>query len=181
MGKSRVHPRVVVRHLTGHRYHPRGARPSLIILHDTEGHNVPGSADLRSLGAIFATAVPPRSCHVATDAEGTSGRYVEDGDAAWQAVEYNRAALGIEQIGFASQTHWPEAQLRETARWIAHWSHVHGIPIRRARTAGGHVIRSGVGTHASLGSAGGGHTDPGPRYPFDHVLRLARGFRREIR
>lgn len=177
MGHRRIHPSVQVRIYTEHCYSPRGARPRLIILHDTEGHNVKGLADLKQLGGIFLSGEPPRSCHVATDAEGQSGRFVRDGDAAWQAVAYNRAGLGIEQIGFASQTSWPGAQLHETARWIAHWSRVHGIPIRRARTAGGVVLRSGVTTHAALGRAGGSHSDPGGHYPFHHVLELARDFR----
>jgi hypothetical protein len=66
------------------------------------------------------------------------------------------------------------AQLQNTAEWIARWHRRWGIPISRAKVSGSTVVRPGVTTHAALGSAGGGHDDPGPGYPFGHVLVLAR-------
>lgn len=68
-------------------------------------------------------------------------------------------------------------QLANSARWIAYWSVRFNIPIRRAWTIAGGVQRSGVASHAQLGSAGGGHHDPGSGYPFKYVLLLARFFR----
>lgn len=180
MSQERIRPKVVVRDLSPNHYQGRGQAPTLILLHDTEGHNVHGAADLEAVGRIFAGPEPGTSCHVCTDGEGQSGRYVPDEDAAWQAVAYNRAALGIEQIGFAIQTEWPTAQLRETARWIARWSYLYGIPIRKAWTTRGRVLRSGVTTHRKLGASGGGHTDPGLHYPTGRVLDLARHYRRRL-
>ena len=61
----------------------------------------------------------------------------------------------------------PEAQLRNTAAWIAHWSRKHGIPIR-------HSTEHGVCQHKDLGAAGGGHSDCGPNYRFKKVLSMAK-------
>lgn len=178
---GRVRPKVVTTQISPNRYTPRGDRILLVVLHDTEGHNRPGISDLTGLGALFAEPSLDASCHVGVDAEGQSGRYVQDEDAAYQCCAYNRYAVGIEQIGFASQTHWPEAQVREAARWVARWSFRHGVPIRKAWTVRGRVIRSGVTTHAKLGAVGCGHHDPGLHYPMEKLLDHARYFLRELK
>jgi N-acetyl-anhydromuramyl-L-alanine amidase AmpD len=144
-----------------------GAAIMLIVLHDTEGANLPGIRDLRGLGAFFDTRGVDASAHVGNDAEGNAARFVEDGEKAWHCAAFNSVALGIEQIGFASQRSWPEAQLRCTAQYIAHWSQEHHIPIV-------HSIRHGVCRHSDLGAAGGGHSDPGTAYPLARVLQMAR-------
>jgi len=181
MAKSRFRPNVKVRIASPNHYSPRGTAPSLIVLHSTESHNRPGTGDLEAIGHLFASRSFEASSHVSTDADGNSGRWVDDSAAAWTQAAYNRMSLSIEQIGFASQGKWAEAELKETARWIARWSHRHGIPIRKAWTASGRVIRSGVTTHAKLGAAGGSHTDPGSGYPLGHVLDLARRYKKELR
>jgi hypothetical protein len=100
---------------------------------------------------------------------------VRDGRKAWTEVAFNSVSLSIEQIGTDeySRGTWP-AQPQNTAEWIAHWHRRWGIPISRAKVGGSTVVRPGVTTHAKLGGAGGGHDDPGPGYPFGHVLVLAR-------
>ena len=80
---------------------------------------------------------------------------------------YNSKALGIEQIGYATQTSWPDAQLRTVAQYVAYWSQKYDIPLVQSTTRG-------VCQHKDLGAAGGGHTDCGPSYPFDRVLKMAR-------
>ncbi len=89
-------------------------------------------------------------------------------------------SLSIEQIGRAASEKWTRDEIRETARWIARWSKMHGIPIRKGAVNGGQVTRSGVVTHKMLGQLGGGHVDPGDRYPFDAVLNLARFYRAKL-
>lgn len=175
---ERIWPIVAVRRYSPNRYSPRGSPIRLIILHSTESHNRVGKSDLEGIAEYFAQPGTEASSHVLTDADGKSARCVRDSDAAWTQVSYNRVSLSVEQIGFASQTRWPEAEVKETARWIAKWSRRHGIPIRRAWTVGGRVVRSGVTTHRRLGSAGGGHTDPGTHFPFRHCLELARHYRK---
>lgn len=179
MSTERIHPKVVVREPSPNQS-ARTSKISLIVIHDTESHNREGASDLQAIGDLFARSSFEASAHVCTDGEGQSARYVPDDRKAWHCVSYNSAAVGVEQIGFASQGEWPEAQVKETARWVARWAHRHGVPIRRARTLGGRVLRSGVTTHSTLGSAGGGHTDPGAKYPMSHLLGLARQYKAEV-
>lgn len=175
----RLHPNVVVRRPSPN----QSARTSpirLIVIHDTESHNRQGASDLEAIGALFANPSFQASAHVCTDEDGQSARFVPDGRKAWHCVSYNSAALGIEQIGFASQGEWSDRQLRETARWVARWSKKFGIPIRRALVVNGTVLRSGVITHKQLGAAGGGHSDPGPTYHMRKMKRMARKIKRQL-
>lgn len=155
-----------------------GVHPDLIVLHDTEGANIPHSVrDLAGLGDWFDNPAAEASAHVATDSDGNSARYVADSLKAWSCAFYNARSLNIEQVGFATERTWPKAQLHETARWIARWADLHDIPIRLARvTSDGRVLRTGVIRHSQLGHLGGDHHDPGPHYPMAEVLRVARGY-----
>lgn len=175
---ERVLPHVNVRMLSPNRSSRRGAKLTLITVHATQGRNITGLADLRGLGGWFGRPEAQVSSHTATDAEGHSGRYVRDSDKAWHCANYNAMSLGIEQVGFAEQTQWADAQLRETARWIAYWSRLYGIPIQKAEVSGGRVLRPGVLRHSDLGAAGGNHGDPGRAYPTADVLEYARHYRR---
>lgn len=190
LGKAeRLAPNVVVRHYSPNQSERGAGVPlNLIVLHDTEGSNVPDSiSDLTGLGDWFANPAAQASSHVATDGDGNSARFVSDRRKAWHCMGYNSASLGIEQVGFASQSrsiwlrNW--RQLRETARWIAYWSFHYGIPIRRGAVSGGVVTRAGVLRHMDLGAIGGGHSDPGPNYQFNRVLWLARAYKaaRQVR
>jgi N-acetyl-anhydromuramyl-L-alanine amidase AmpD len=175
---DRLHPEVTVRNSSPNKS-ARTTGISLIVLHSTESDNIPdSSSDLAGVASWFSNPSAQVSAHVITDADGHSARCVSDGDKAWHCAAYNSPALGIEQIGRASQTHWDRDEWLETCRWIAQWSHEHDIPIRRAITMGGRVIRSGVTTHKKLGSLGGSHTDPGSSYPMGKVLKQARHIKR---
>lgn len=151
-----------------------GAKPQLIVLHSTESHNRPGIVDLQGLASWFDNPSAQASSHVANDAEGNDARFVPDDRKAWTQAGFNPVSLSIEQIGFAVQTSWPDAQVRNTAEWIAFWNQLYGIPLQRAVVRGSTVIRPGVISHSELGSIGGGHHDPGPSYPVDRVLALAK-------
>jgi hypothetical protein len=164
----------------------RAADPVLIVLHTTQGHNRPGLSDLSGLGHYFNDPSNQVSSHIANDAEGHDARYVPDHRKSWTCAYFNSLSLNIEQIGFArpdgpaGRRQWfDEAahQLANTARWIAHWSRYHGIPIRRARVAGRSVLRSGVAFHSQLGLPGGSHTNPGRSFPIAYVLWMARYFK----
>jgi hypothetical protein len=174
----RLHPEVAVK-----KYSPNisaRSRPiSIIVLHSTESANVPHSdADLEGVASWFASTASQVSAHVIVDADGHSARCVSDHDKAWACMGFNSPSLNIEQIGRAAQSSWPRAELIETARWIAQWSHEHEIPIREAHVADGGVVRSGITTHAALGAGGGGHHDPGAAYPLEEVLHEARRIKR---
>ena len=182
---GRVRPNVVVTQISPNQSERSVATPTILVLHSTESHDVPGSvSDLRGLGDWFAQTAAQASSHVGVDDDGNSARFVRDAKKAWTCVSFNSVSLNIEQIGFASfgWTKWRKRwrQIRESARWIALWSEGYDIPIRRGAVSGSTVTRSGVLTHADLGEAGGGHHDPGP-YPMKRVLFLARLYKRALR
>jgi hypothetical protein len=185
MTGSRHMPHAVVRHDVACQSDRHGAKLVLIVIHDTEGGNIPHSArDLAGLGDFFDRIGTQASSTVATDEDGNSARYVDDDKKAWAQAFYNPVALSIEQIGFATDN-WrskaKEPQLQETARWIALWNKRYGIPIRRARVSrDGRVLRSGVIQHRWLGTLGGGHHDVSAAYPMRKVLRYARAHRKAM-
>lgn len=176
---GRRKPNVKVRKISPYQSARSVAKPYLIVLHSTESHDVPKSAqDLKAVADWFSNpSNPGSSSHVIVDKDGNSARCVVDDRKAWTCVNFNSVSLNIEQIGYASfgkdkwRSRWRE--IRESARWIARWSRKYNIPIRRAKVRGSSVTRSGVTTHEKLGVAGGNHNDPGP-YPMRRVLILAR-------
>lgn len=153
-----------------------GAKPTLIVIHATVSHNKPGLTDLEAIGSFFSHSATQASSHVCTDNDGHSARYVKDVLKAWHCAAYNRMSLGIEQILPADGSELTADLYRETARWVARWSKIWGIPIQKAAVSDGRITKRGVIRHSELGSLGGGHSDPGP-YDFDHMLNLARYYR----
>lgn len=154
-----------------------GARATLIVIHVTAGHNRPGISDLENLGSWFANPASRVSSHVATDNEGHSARFVRDASKAWHVAAYNRMSLGIEQVAPGDGTEITRAMLEETARWVARWGLLYGIPTSKAHvTDSGIVKRPGVIRHSELGRLGGGHGDPG-EYDMAGMLDFARTIR----
>jgi hypothetical protein len=156
-----------------------GASPTLITIHATVSHNLKGLGDLKAIGNYFAKPSTRASSHVCTDNEGNSARYVRDTEKAWHCAAYNRMSLGIEQILMADGTELTRDLYRETARWVARWSKIYRIPIRKGEVSSGRVVKAGVVRHSDLGAAGGGHGDPGP-YDFQLMMGLAKFYRGKI-
>jgi hypothetical protein len=178
---ARYRPRVVYRRRSPNQSSRRGVRPRLIVIHSTESSNIRGSSrDLRGVADYLCRPSVQASSHVITDGDGNSARLVDDRAKAWTCAHYNGVSLNIEQIGRAASERWTRDEIRETARWVARWSKMYGIPIRQGAVRDGRVVRSGVVTHKQLGRLGGGHVDPGPRYPFTAMLRLARFYRGKL-
>lgn len=180
---DRINPHVNVRKIVCNQSSRAGAKPVLIVVHATQSPQRQGVTDLENIGAWFDNPVAQASSHVCTDGEGHSARYVADRMKAWHCAAYNRVSLGIEQIGFAEFARWSEAEMRETARWIARWSVLHGIPIQKGRvhkTGAASVVRPGVVRHSDLGMLGGGHSDPGRGYDLHETLVMAREYRRRL-
>lgn len=177
----RYRPNVVYRRRSPNQSSRNGARPSLIVIHSTESSNIKGSqSDLRGVTDYLCRPEVKASSQVIVDGDGNSARLVADSAKAWTQAYYNPWALSIEQVGRAATENWTRDEIRETARWVARWSKKYGIPIRRAQVSNGRVVRSGVITHKRLGSLGGGHVDPGDRYPMQAMMRLARFYRARI-
>lgn len=180
--KGRVFPKVLVRERSPNQS-LRTADISLIILHSTESHNVKGTSDLKGVAGWFANPASQVSSHVIVDGDGHSARCVRDVAKAWTAGYFNSPSLNIEMIGHAADgaAEWRlerEAQLREVARWIAHWSYKWGIPIQRGEvdSSSGRITRPGIVYHRDLGSLGGGHTDPG-QFAIRYTMRKAREYK----
>jgi N-acetyl-anhydromuramyl-L-alanine amidase AmpD len=176
---ARYTPHVDVRMLSPNCSSRGGATPTLIVIHATVSHNRKGLADLKAIGAWFGTPRSQASSHVCTDNEGNSARYVRDADKAWHCAAFNRLSLGIEQILMADGTELTQDLYRETARWVARWSKQYGIPIRKGAVNGTTVVKTGVVRHSELGSAGGGHADPGS-YDMHAMLQYARYYRARL-
>ena len=176
---ARYTPRVAYTEWSPNHSSRNGAHPTLIVIHATVSHNLKGLGDLRAIGEWFSRSSVQASSHVCTDNEGHSARYVRDVHKAWHCAGYNRMSLGIEQILPADGSELTRELYRETARWIARWSKMYKIPIRKAQVSGGRVVKAGVIRHSELGQLGGGHTDPG-RYDLAAVLNLARFYRARI-
>jgi N-acetyl-anhydromuramyl-L-alanine amidase AmpD len=174
----RLRPIVAVRVASPNYSGRQGRVPVLIVVHDTEAANRPGShLDLVGVANFLCRPEVQASAHVCTDADGRSARIVGDHLKAWHCAAFNGISLGVEQVGWANQTTWSDVELLETARWLARWSKRYGIPLRAGAVSGLTVITPGVVTHAQLGPAGGGHHDPGEHYPLRRLLRLARRIR----
>jgi hypothetical protein len=156
-----------------------GAAIQLIVIHDTEGANIPHSnRDLTGLAAFFDRAATDASSHTATDGDGGSIRMVDDSAKAWHSAHFNSVSLGIEQV-HKHPDKWRMAQIDETARWVALWSRRYGIPIRKGKVSrDGRVLATGVLEHRDLGNLGGGHFDCTDHFPFTTLLRRARMFKK---
>lgn len=143
--------------------------PRIIVLHDTEG----GSP--RSVVSTLKTR--RYGVHWIIGQNAATIRGNNSTDALWHVGDYNSEAVGIEQCGFASFTHsrWMQNpwQLLECA-WIVAWeAQRHGIPLELVTPSAPGDGTTGVTTHSRLGTAGGGHHDPGVGYPLSHVLGMA--------
>jgi N-acetyl-anhydromuramyl-L-alanine amidase AmpD len=177
---SRYSPHVTVRRISPNRSSRGGVRPSLIVVHSTESDNRSGNGDLAAVADFLARPGTQASAHVMVDADGHSARLVADGEKAWHCAGYNSVSLGIEQVGRAAQAQWTRDEIRECARWVARWSKLYSIPIRKGAVDGGRVTRSGVLRHSDLGVLGGGHLDPGRGYPLESMLALARFYQGKL-
>jgi hypothetical protein len=181
---SRIHPNVVFRKESPNQSSRNGAKPRLIIVHSTEGDNVAGTArDLIGVAGYLCQPNVQASSHVLVDSDGYSARIVADDRKAWTQAWWNPWGLSIEQVGRAAQTTWAREELRESARWIARWSLMYGIPPYKGAVdlESGRILKVGVVRHSELGVRGGGHHDPGPSYPLDETLALARFYRAKLK
>jgi N-acetylmuramoyl-L-alanine amidase len=156
----------------------------LIVLHTAEG-----SRNFRDLGAFFASRSSGVSSHVGIDDEkGTIGEYVKRPNKAWTQGNFNSQAVSVEMCAAPINSQYPcgarwsadewnrhPGMLQNVADWIREESEHFGIPITRLSASQAQGSGHGVCGHVDLGQAGGGHSDPGPNFPWDHVLDLARG------
>jgi hypothetical protein len=157
-----------VRHLVqGHGF----MKPVRIILHSTESGDTSGTIEMYNIAKYWSNL--GFGAHITVDADGNTARNLADVEYGWHTGGANSGSLGIEQVGYARFTtaQWKARpqELHEVAKWIAWWSKKYDIPIRFSTT-------HGVSKHVN--HPAGGHWDPGPGYPFDYVLKLAREYKK---
>lgn len=138
--------------------------PRVLILHSTES----GCGSGLSISRYLARHDVEADVHVVIDCNGKTYRLVPDGRKAWHVGAANGYTLGIEQVGRAAQTSWPDAQVRAAARQMAYWCRKYNIPVR-------HSTSHGIAYHRDV-SGPGGHWDPGYHYPLDKFLKLVRSY-----
>lgn len=122
------------------------------------------------------------SYHVLVDTHGTRLRENTDDWATWSSG--NRGNDVLVHISFVARASFSRAQwlahddmLRGGALYIAHWCKVHNIPV--TWLDGPALARGarGITTHNATRVWGGtDHTDPGPNFPHDVVLRYVREY-----
>ncbi|CAA0078361.1 Glycyl-glycine endopeptidase ALE-1 [Mycolicibacterium vanbaalenii] len=158
--------------------------PRWIVVHTQEGGRT-----ARGLAGFLANPASKVSYHSVND-EHEVLKVVAETDAPWAAAGANEYAFHHCFAGsYAgwSRNKWLETdatdgknedvQLTRGAHVIAWWSHKYRIP---AEWIGGRNVppwgHDGICGHIDLGRWGGGHTDPGPNFPVDELLRRVRQF-----
>ena len=161
------------------RYYTKGRADSirLIVIHDMESPEAGTTAE--NVASWFAGTTSSRaSAHYNVDSNSIV-QSVRDGDTAWGAAGANASGLHVEHAGYARQTRaqwldaYGKAMLELSAALVAEKCRKYGIPVRHISAADILAGRKGLVGHADVSKAypgRGGHTDPGPNFPWDYYL-----------
>ena len=154
----------------------------LIVMHDMETLQRDGTA-LAVARWFGGASAPQASCHYCVD-DRMVIQCVKDADTAWGAPGANSDGLQIELAGMASQTGvtWEDPYSRQelalAAKLCAALAKKYAIPVVHltpAQVAGGR--QKGLCGHIDVTRAFdtvGGHTDPGPDFPWDVYLTMVK-------
>jgi hypothetical protein len=159
----------------------KGARVRLLAVHTTEG--IMRAPALRD---FFNRPTAAGSSHAAADETGAllepEHGYVPYDRAAWTLRNGNHVSENLEFCGWAkwSRADWlgrPKG-LDAIARWLAKRSAARAIPLVKLSPADVRAGKSGVIGHVdwTIGMKDGTHWDPGPGFPWDVVLDMARTY-----
>lgn len=163
----------------------------VLVLHTAE--NIPDNygpdESAENIAAYGARMDRPASWHVCCDAD-TTVRCLPDEAVAFHVVDYNTISLGLEMCTQAwrwskfdwahPKRKWHHWRILNRAAWVfARWSYIHRIPLRLLTKDQVDAGRRGVCTHTRLDPSR--RTDPGPDFPIDRFLAMARRRRRIIR
>lgn len=158
-----------------------GQQLDLVVIHTMEAKEAPGTA--MAVAKWFAGPdAPQASAHYCVDCF-LVVQCVKDDVVAWAAPGANKRGLHIEHAGFAKQTdkEWDDAFSRETLTRSAELAFAlatkYDIPIKKLSPDDLRNGHRGFCGHADVTwglNAGKGHTDPGPRFPWDRYLDMVR-------
>lgn len=159
---------------------PRNPRDcTLIIVHTNEG---PATGSVEGLLSYLARRDVQASYTLIVGGDGRIGRSNDDNYIPWAAGSpANERGLHLCFLGYARQTReeWLSrpAQLAAGAHVIRDWSDRYDIPLTKLSGAQMRAGQAGVGGHADTVDAwhATDHNDPGPGFPWDILLDLARG------
>lgn len=158
---------------TGNSYGPR-SRNDFVVIHTEEGNSTAlGLADYCNGHGV--------SYNLIVDGTNTVEN-VPVNEIPWAAVDAN--GLGVHICFAGSRAAWDRAKwhsegaaLDRAAKATAAACKQYGVPVAKIRSGGGwdSGVR-GLAAHADFGARGGGHTDPGPNFPWDDFTRRVNGF-----
>lgn len=154
----------------------------LIVIHTAECKERGGAG--RSVAAWFQNRAAKGSAHAVVDAEGiTQTADWDDRVAGARGGDANATGLHIEHVGVAAQTaaEWDDeysrAVLLRSAALVSALCSKYGVPPTKLTAAQVAAGASGFCGHADVTAAfavRGGHTDPGPAFPWDRYLSMVR-------
>lgn len=149
-----------------------------VCLHTTE-NDFTGSAE----GVANYQLTHNSSYHVIVDAAGRRLRCNTDDWTVWATG--NRGNDVLLHLAFVARARFTRQQwlgqdglLRSGALYVAHWAHVHKIPVVALTPTQLRAGQRGITTHDGTRLAWGGtdHTDPGPGFPMDVFIRYVREY-----
>lgn len=163
----------------GIRPHP----PRLLVVHSFEGNPAITAAAMADYQSGRLPHQRTGSYTVVIDGSGTSCRENDNEYIPWAAGwTGNRIGLHVSLAGRAAFTtaEWlaRPRQLEELARWLAWEARANAIPLQPVPIHDIPGTGRGVCSHADIARAFPAetdHTDPGPNFPWAHVLTLAAG------
>ena len=129
--------------------------------------------------ANFVNSTRDRSYNMAVDAVDTV-EIVPAIEGPWAAMESN--AIGFHLCFAGSRASWTRdqwlaqsAMLRRGAKAIAAACQQFNIPAVKVLSTGGWpVTPKGIAGHVDFGQRGGGHTDPGPNFPWPEFVDMVK-------
>jgi N-acetyl-anhydromuramyl-L-alanine amidase AmpD len=155
----------------------------LIVIHTAECGERKGAA--RGVASWFQNPAARGSAHATVDADEIVQHMGWDEKAAHaRGGDANATGVGIEHAGRASQTaaEWGDdysrRMLERSAALVAELCARYGIPPVRLTPAQVAAGEHGICGHADVTAAyavRGGHTDPGPDFPWDRYMSMVRG------
>lgn len=164
-----------------HGYFNGTNRPRWIVIHDAEYPESAGAAEW--IAQYFASTNEGKSAHYSVDAD-EAVQSVQEEDGAWHTpgfadgVEVNRASIGIEHAGYASQSQgawidpYSRKMLERSAALVAEIAKRWDIPLKHLTVNEIRAGEPGIAGHVDFTRAtgSGSHVDPGPNFPWDWYM-----------
>jgi N-acetyl-anhydromuramyl-L-alanine amidase AmpD len=159
------------------------ARNYLVVCHTSEGADT--EASLANFLAQPSAQVSYQVCFDDFGDPNTITECVRPENKAWAAMAANDWGVhGCLATPSGASAGWSRdvwlskaTMLDKCARWIAEECDRYNIPLTKIGAGDINAGRKGVCGHGdcSAAGAGGSHTDPGPNFPWAHVIALAGG------